>query len=121
MRADCRACGGRDLAQFLDLGEMALAGGFLRSQADIPAERRFPLQVHICEHCRLVQILEAVDPDILFHDYSFASSTIDGSGETSATGAAEGVTDESAGAGFRTRRVIASDPTPCARRIVPRC
>jgi novobiocin biosynthesis protein NovU/D-mycarose 3-C-methyltransferase len=77
VRTDCRGCGSRDLTEILDLGEMALAGGFLRSQAEIADERRFPLQVHVCRDCRLVQILEAIDPDILFRDYSFASSTID--------------------------------------------
>lgn len=77
VRSDCRGCGARHLVEILDLGEMALAGGFLRSAADIAAERRFPLQVHICPDCRLVQILNAIDPDILFQDYSFASSTIE--------------------------------------------
>jgi novobiocin biosynthesis protein NovU/D-mycarose 3-C-methyltransferase len=55
---------------------MALAGGFLRSADDIASERRFPLRVHVCAACRLVQILDAIDPGVLFHDYSFASSTI---------------------------------------------
>ena len=77
MRHDCRGCGSRDLAEILDLGEMALAGGFLRSAAEIAAERRYPLRVHICRACRLVQILDAIDPDILFQDYAFASSTIE--------------------------------------------
>jgi novobiocin biosynthesis protein NovU/D-mycarose 3-C-methyltransferase len=56
---------------------MALAGGFLRSVTEIVTERRFPLRVHICSDCRLVQILQAIDPEILFQDYSFASSTIE--------------------------------------------
>jgi novobiocin biosynthesis protein NovU/D-mycarose 3-C-methyltransferase len=77
VRTDCRSCGDRDLVEILDLGEMVLAGGFLRSAEDIAAERRFPLRVHVCRACRLVQILDAVDPEILFQDYSFASSTIE--------------------------------------------
>jgi len=56
---------------------MALAGGFLRGSADVANERRYPLRVHICRTCRLVQILQAIDPDVLFQDYSFASSTIE--------------------------------------------
>jgi novobiocin biosynthesis protein NovU/D-mycarose 3-C-methyltransferase len=55
---------------------MALAGGFLRPGAEA-AECRYPLRVHICRVCRLVQILQAIDPDVLFQDYSFASSTIE--------------------------------------------
>jgi hypothetical protein len=77
VRSDCRACRARDLVEILDLGEMALAGGFLRAGAEVAAERRYPLRVHICRTCRLVQILQAIDPDVLFQDYSFASSTVE--------------------------------------------
>jgi SAM-dependent methyltransferase len=60
----------------LDLGEQPLAGGFLAGADAIPGERRFPLRVFVCETCSLVQIVDVVDPDILFQDYSFSSSTI---------------------------------------------
>ncbi len=51
-----------------------------------------------------------------------ASSTIDGSGETSSTVAREAVVTGAAGAGpFRTRRVMLSSPTACARRIGSGC
>jgi SAM-dependent methyltransferase len=39
-------------------------------------ERKFPLSIHVCEQCGLIQILGHVDPEILFQDYSFSSSTI---------------------------------------------
>jgi SAM-dependent methyltransferase len=55
---------------------MPLAGGFLRSTADISAEQTFPLPIHVCQDCSLVQIVEPVDPDILFRDYAFSSSTV---------------------------------------------
>lgn len=60
----------------MNLGEMALAGGFLENQAALEAEQKFPLPVHVCMDCSLVQILEVIDPAILFRDYSFSSSTI---------------------------------------------
>jgi novobiocin biosynthesis protein NovU/D-mycarose 3-C-methyltransferase len=62
--------------KFLDLGEMPLAGGFLDNEEAIPNERLYPLPAHVCQGCGLVQILEAIDPEILFQDYSFSSSTI---------------------------------------------
>jgi SAM-dependent methyltransferase len=72
----CRGCGHEGLRQFLDLGDMPLAGGFLRSRDEIADERTFPLPVHVCDACALVQIVDPVDPNLLFRDYAFASSTV---------------------------------------------
>jgi novobiocin biosynthesis protein NovU/D-mycarose 3-C-methyltransferase len=55
---------------------MPLAGGFLANQAAISREQKYPLVIHVCEECGLVQIANPIDPDILFQDYSFSSSTI---------------------------------------------
>jgi novobiocin biosynthesis protein NovU/D-mycarose 3-C-methyltransferase len=74
VRADCRGCGGAELTTFLDLGRMPLAGGFLATP-DAP-ERTYPLRAVVCRSCALVQIPEVVDPEILFQEYSFSSSTI---------------------------------------------
>ena len=74
--ASCRACESTRLESVLDLGELPLAGGFLAGPEAIAAERLYPLEVHGCEQCGLIQILNPIDPDILFQDYSFSSSTI---------------------------------------------
>lgn len=76
MTDTCRACGSNDIELFLDLGNMPLAGGFLADEAAVAAERTYPLPVHVCNDCALVQIVEPVDPEILFQDYSFSSSTV---------------------------------------------
>lgn len=75
-RTVCRGCESKQLEAFLNLGDMPLAGGFLASKADISKENVYPLPVHVCKDCGLVQILEVIDPEILFQDYSFSSSTI---------------------------------------------
>ena len=75
-RTTCRGCDSKALKEILDLGEMALAGGFLEDEKALHAEQKFPLPVHVCLDCGLVQILEVIDPAILFRDYSFSSSTI---------------------------------------------
>ena len=54
---------------------MPLAGGFLRIGEE-SSEQRYPLRVFVCDACALVQIVDAIDPDVLFQDYSFSSSTI---------------------------------------------
>lgn len=72
----CRACGEPALRLALDLGAMPLAGGFLAGPEAIADERTYPLRVFVCENCALVQIIDVIDPDVLFQDYSFSSSTI---------------------------------------------
>lgn len=72
----CRACGDGPLELFLDLGDMPLAGGFLSNLEEADDENLYPLRVFTCKQCSLVQIVDVVDPSVLFQDYSFASSTI---------------------------------------------
>jgi SAM-dependent methyltransferase len=74
---ECRACGGQHVRPFFDLGEMPLAGGFL-SEEQISGERRYPLEISVCERCSCVQISDPVDPGILFQDYSFKTGTVPG-------------------------------------------
>lgn len=76
MRNICRACEGDILHKILDLGALPLAGGFLDGPEAAAREQTYPLSIHACERCSLVQVLDPVDPDILFQDYSFSSSTI---------------------------------------------
>lgn len=74
----CRACGEGPVREFLDLGDMPLAGGFLAGEEAIAGEQRYPLAISVCETCSCVQITDPVDPEILFQDYSFKTGTIPG-------------------------------------------
>lgn len=72
-RTTCSACGHIELDQFLDLGLSPIADAYTAT-ADEPVERH-PLQVAVCAKCRLVQLLEVVDHEVLFGTgYSFYSS-----------------------------------------------
>ena len=76
MRKTCRACEGTDLRSILNLGALPLAGGFLADQRAATEEKQYPLEIHACATCGLIQVLDPVDPEVLFQDYSFSSSTI---------------------------------------------
>jgi SAM-dependent methyltransferase len=76
MRHDCRACASTALETVFEFGSMPLAGAFLSGREAASAERRFPLSVHVCQACALVQILEPIDPGVLFREYAFSSSTV---------------------------------------------
>lgn len=76
-RTNCRSCGKNKLLKILDLGPQPLAGGFLSADADsIEKEKHYPLPIHICQNCGLVQTLNVIPPKVLFTNYCFSSSTI---------------------------------------------
>lgn len=71
----CRWCSSPKLVKFLDLGDMPLAGGFVRPE-QFQNEQKIPLEVYICENCKLAQICHIVDPVVLFKNYFYISSVI---------------------------------------------
>ena len=77
MNAQCRSCGGADLASVLDLGSTPLANALLSAGDLTRAEKTFPLHLVFCPACSLVQITETVPPEILFSDYLYFSSFSD--------------------------------------------
>lgn len=73
-RNDCRICGSKNLAKILDLGETPLANGFLTKDELEKQEEKYPLAVYFCKDCSLVQLLDVVNPKILFGKYHFITS-----------------------------------------------
>lgn len=75
VRHDCRGCGGTRLERFLGLGAQPLANAFLRDSADFAGEPFFPLNVWFCPDCTLVQLVDVIDPEVLFRDYIYVTGT----------------------------------------------
>jgi hypothetical protein len=77
LRDTCRGCGSRDLSLFLPLGAMPLANAFLRDATEFAHEAAYPLDVYFCHSCSLVQLLDVIDPGVLFRDYVYVTGTSD--------------------------------------------
>ena len=76
--SSCRACSRPELEFLLDLGPQPLAGGFLSRDAEMEVhERTYPLPIHACRNCGLVQTMFVIPADTLFVNYFFSSSTVD--------------------------------------------
>ena len=73
----CRACDGKKLVKVLDLGTTPLANSFLDKVEPERPELSFPLEVHSCEDCGLLQLIHVVSPEVLFRDYIYVSTTSD--------------------------------------------
>lgn len=71
----CYFCNKRKIIKFLDLGQVALAGSFLKKKLK-KYEKKYPLQVGFCVNCFAVQVLKKINPSILFKNYFYFSSSI---------------------------------------------
>jgi len=74
-RTTCRVCGGTGLRRFLELGPQPLANAFPADPSEFEGEARYPLDVHFCDSCSLVQVLDVIDPKVLFSDYIYVTGT----------------------------------------------
>lgn len=77
LRTTCRACSGQNLQRFLSLGPTPLANSFLRSPDEFQHEASYPLDLYFCTDCALVQLLDVIDPEVLFRNYLYVTGTSD--------------------------------------------
>ena len=70
----CRGCGSKKLYKYLNLGSQPLANSFLKKN-QIKKEKKYPLEVVLCEKCKLSQLSIVVSPKKIFHDYDYLSSS----------------------------------------------
>jgi SAM-dependent methyltransferase len=77
IQTTCRTCAATGLQTVLALGRTPLANA-LRDAADrhLP-EPTYPLDLALCSHCSLLQIMETVAPRALFDEYCYFSSFSD--------------------------------------------
>lgn len=71
----CRVCKSRKLKKIFNFGPSPLANEFLsKEQIDGP-ESFYPLEVYFCDTCTFIQLGHVVDPQVLFGNYVYVSST----------------------------------------------
>lgn len=74
-RGDCRLCGSRELEPVFSLTPTPPANAFVpREKLQVP-QAVFPLDLFFCRNCAHLQLLDVVDPALLFRDYVYVSGT----------------------------------------------
>lgn len=71
-RTDCRLCHSSNLELALQLKPSALANAFVKEPV---AQEKFPLDLFQCLDCEHYQLLDVIDPEILFKNYLYVSGT----------------------------------------------
>src|ERR1041385_9009052 len=74
-RSTCRLCHWGNLELVLSLTPTPPANAFITAADLDKNEERFPLDVFFCQDCAHVQLLDVVDPSVLFKHYVYVSGT----------------------------------------------
>jgi len=74
-RNDCRLCQSNSLTKILSLEPTPPANAFVDKEARNKVQDKFPLDVYFCEDCAHVQLIDVVDPKMLFENYVYVSGT----------------------------------------------
>lgn len=74
-RTTCRVCGANEFESILSLGPTPLANAFLESADQFADEASYPLDLYFCADCSLFQLLDVVDPNVLFRHYLYVTGT----------------------------------------------
>lgn len=74
VKMNCRFCNKEIRQLFVSLGSTPLSNSYLKKEELCEKELSYPLDVHICENCFLVQLPEFESPGNIFSDYAYFSS-----------------------------------------------
>jgi SAM-dependent methyltransferase len=73
-RDTCRTCGSRDLELVLPMAATPPGDHYVTAaQLDQP-QAVYPMDLFLCEACGLAQLLDVVDPELLYRDYIYNTS-----------------------------------------------
>lgn len=75
IQSRCRMCGFDKLSKYLDLGRTPLANSYLKKEELLQPEFKEELAIQLCLECGLSQLTRVVNPDLMFKNYLYVSST----------------------------------------------
>jgi 2-polyprenyl-3-methyl-5-hydroxy-6-metoxy-1,4-benzoquinol methylase len=74
-KTTCRVCLNKNLQNVITLGSTPLANAFLGEKQVDKEENYYPLEVDFCTDCTFLQLGHVVNPELLFSNYVYVSST----------------------------------------------
>ena len=72
-RQTCRLCESKNLDLVVPLSPTPLAEKYFSDSETAGKQEFYDMDLHMCLDCGHVQLLEVVDPDILWDDYTYHS------------------------------------------------
>ena len=74
-RATCRLCDSKDLNLLIEMPEMPPVDNYRRMGESEIAIPNLPMDLYMCKACGHAQLLDVVDPNVLFGNYIYTSSS----------------------------------------------
>lgn len=74
-RNDCRGCGCHDLEMVLSLKSSPIGDAYVTSERLNESQPTYPIDLHICKQCGLAQIVDVIDPDVLYGEYIYVTAS----------------------------------------------
>ena len=72
----CSLCNSSRIEEIIDFGKVGLAGAFIKKDK-IRFEKKYRMRLCFCKTCFTLQIIDKIEPRILFKNYFYYSSAID--------------------------------------------
>ncbi len=73
-RDNCRLCGGQDLELVLQLAPTPIADDYVIVDRVGEIQETYPLDIYLCRACGHAQLLDIVNPEVLFSEYVYSTS-----------------------------------------------
>ncbi len=72
---NCRLCGSKSISSVVKLKPTPPANAFVKVDQLKIKQKEFPLELFFCNECSHVQLIDVVDPSLLFENYVYVSGT----------------------------------------------
>lgn len=76
-RDTCRLCGSKTLSLAFSLTPTPPANAFIKKELLDKTQETYPLELCQCKNCGHIQLLDVVNPEVLFKNYLYVSGTSD--------------------------------------------
>jgi len=73
-RTDCRLCGSSNLRLVLQLESTPVGDAYISVEKLDDIQEVYPLKLYLCNGCGLLQIIDIVDPELVYRSYIYRSS-----------------------------------------------
>ena len=74
-RNDCRGCASRDLDLIFALRPTPIGDAYVTKEKVGVEQPLYPIDLFMCEQCGLAQLLDVIDPDVLYGDYLYVTGS----------------------------------------------
>jgi hypothetical protein len=77
-RGTCRGCDGHDLEMVFSLKPSPIGDAYVSNEKLNVVQPSYPIDLYMCKSCGLAQLIDVIDPDILYGEYIYVTSSSTG-------------------------------------------